>query len=156
MQRRPNKPGVDAADHVLSQQVGCSVARPGRLGQEKHHQAPHLEVVLAVVDEAPAWKQRRTIDLSTRCSAAWRTNTSFPQCSTVHKEIHFSRHSGARGEALGFKKMGDSERIYVSNICPSTPTASDGGYTCSCGCTSLRFNEQRLRTRLLPCQAGVI
>lgn len=54
MRRSPNTPGVDAADHVLSQQVGGGVARPGRLGQEQHHQPPHLEVVPAVVDEAPA------------------------------------------------------------------------------------------------------
>lgn len=59
MRRRPNTPGVDAADHVLGQRVGGSAARPGRLGQEEHHQPPHLEVVPAVVDEAPAKKQQR-------------------------------------------------------------------------------------------------
>lgn len=54
LRRSPNTPGVDAADHVLSQQVRGGMARSGRLRQEQNHQPPHLEVVPAVVDEAPA------------------------------------------------------------------------------------------------------
>lgn len=54
-------PGVDAADHVLSQEIGGRAARPCSFGQEQHDKPPHLKVVLAVVDKAPAKKPHQQI-----------------------------------------------------------------------------------------------
>lgn len=52
-------PGVDAADHVLGQEIGGCDARSCGFRQQQYDQSPHLEVVLAVVDEAPAKRARR-------------------------------------------------------------------------------------------------
>lgn len=51
-------PRVDAADHVLRQEVGGRVARPRRFRHQQYDQPPGLEVAPAVVDVAPEKKQR--------------------------------------------------------------------------------------------------
>lgn len=123
--RSPDTPGVDAADHVLGQQVGGSVARPGRLGQEKHHQAPHLEVVPAVVDEAPA--EKNDSGPLTWTHVAGESGGSSPGGPMdPSRRIRASQGAstsvatpGSRGKALAFGRTGNGESVYVANICPS-------------------------------------
>jgi len=52
-------PGVDAADHVLSQEIGGDVAGPRGFWQEQDDQSSHLKVVLAVVDK-PSVRKHHT------------------------------------------------------------------------------------------------
>lgn len=96
-------PGVDAADHVLSQEIGGREARPCGLRQEQYDQAPHLEVVLAVVDKAPAKKAHQLINLMDHLHIFQVVRI---QCPSSVFLFYFSNS------------------IYVSNICPSFLMAS--------------------------------
>lgn len=78
-------PRVDAADHVLNQEIGGCVARPSGFRQEEYDQAPHLQVVLAVVDKTPARiKHRRGSFIQPHRYSKW---SGCVVLSTVYQEI---------------------------------------------------------------------
>lgn len=62
---RVDVPGVDSADHVLSQEIRGHVARPCSFRQEQDNQSPHLKIVPAVIDEAPTMQTLLSINLYT-------------------------------------------------------------------------------------------
>lgn len=56
-------PWVDAADHVLSEELWGCMARSCCFGQQQDNQSSHLKIVLAVIDEASAKRRQQIIEL---------------------------------------------------------------------------------------------
>lgn len=87
-------PGVDAADHVLSQEVGRRVARPGRFRHEQDDHAPHLKVVPVVVDKASAREQDTQTQKSYGCESSMELSKGFRKCSLNVSKIFTAPKDG--------------------------------------------------------------